>query len=63
MKNNPTQQFISECGRANIFVSNDMPIGVFHDFLMHIKGVMVDRMVAAHKEEMAIAEKMKEEEK
>lgn len=61
MKQNPVQQFISECGRAKIFVENDMPIGVFHDFLMHMKGIMVDRMVEAHKEELKFAESQKKE--
>lgn len=46
------QQFISDCQRAKIYVENDMPIGVFHDFLMMIKGLMVDRMVAAHNEQV-----------
>lgn len=45
------QQFTSACQKAKIYVENDMPIGVFHDFLMMIKGLMVDRMVAAHKEQ------------
>lgn len=51
------QSFESECGKAKIFVENDMPIGVFHDFLMLIKGLMIDRMVAAHKEQMEQAKK------
>lgn len=62
MKQNPNQHFISECGRASIFVANDMPIGVFHDFLMELKGMMVDRMVAAHKEQVEIAEAQKKQE-
>ncbi len=61
MKQNATQQFISECGRAKIYVENDMPIGVFHDFLMHMKGIMVERMVDAHKEELKFAESQKQE--
>lgn len=44
-------EFSSECGKAKIYVDNDLPIGVFHDFLMHIKGLMVDRMLEAHKEQ------------
>ena len=53
------QQFESSCGKAKILVENDMPIGIFHDFLMEMKGLMVDRMVAAHKEqaEQAAAQK------
>lgn len=49
-------EFRSECGRAKIYVQNDMPIGEFHDFLMAIKGLMVDRMVAAHQEQTKQAE-------
>lgn len=49
----PVQQFLSECGRAKLFVENDMPIGIFHDFLMQLKGLMVERMVQAHKEQIA----------
>lgn len=45
-------QFESACGRAKMFVDNEMPIGVFHDYLMEIKGLMVERMVAAHQEQI-----------
>ena len=55
------QQFSSECGKAMIFVENDMAIGIFHDFLMKIKGSMVDRMVAAHKEQEAQIESQKQQ--
>lgn len=55
------QQFTSECQRAKIFVENDMPIGVFHDFLMLIKGFMVDRMVAAHNEQVEMAKQSMEQ--
>ena len=46
------QCFESECGKAKIYVENDMPLGVFHDFLMLIKGNMIDRMVQAQKQEV-----------
>jgi len=59
MQQKATQLFQSECGRAKIFVENDMPIGVFHDFLLELKGMMVDRMVAAHKEQQEAAEAQK----
>lgn len=42
-------EFTSTCGNAKIYVDNTMPIGVFHDFLMTVKGAMVERMIAAHK--------------
>ncbi len=55
MKQNPVQKFVSSCERAVVFVENDMPIGVFHDFIMELKGLMVDRMVKAHQEQEAQA--------
>jgi len=61
MDQKPTQQFVSACGKAKIFVENDMPIGVFHDFLMEMKGMMVARMVTAQKEEEAAAATQKEQ--
>ena len=54
------QSFESPCGKSVIYVENDMPIGVFHDFLMLIKGNMVDRMVEAQKQEQAISDAHKE---
>jgi hypothetical protein len=53
-------QFKSECGKAQCLVENDMPIGVFHDFLLALKGLMVDRMIAAHQEHTTEAESMKD---
>lgn len=47
----PAQCFESDCKKATIYVDNDMPIGVFHDFLMKMKGEMVERMLKIHKEE------------
>mgnify|MGYP001616753346 CR=1 FL=1 len=57
----PVTQFLSACGRAKIFVENDMPIGVFHDYLMELKGLMVERMVKAHKEQVEQAEAQKQQ--
>lgn len=54
-------EFNSECNKAKIYVQNDMPIGLFHDFLMAIKGMMVDRMVAAHQEQTTHSEAMKQQ--
>lgn len=56
MKQKTTQCFVSPCGKVHIFIDNDMPIGVFHDFLMEMKGNMVDRMVEAHKQQQKEAE-------
>ena len=54
-------QFTSSCGKAHIYVEIDMPIGIFHDFLMEMKGLMVDRMVSAHKEQLALTEEQKKQ--
>lgn len=54
-------QFVSPCGRAKMFIENDMPIGVFHDYLMEMKGLMVDRMVQAHKEQLEQAAAQKQQ--
>ncbi len=53
------QKFLSDCGKACIHVENDMPVGLFHDFLLKIKGQMIDLMVKNHKEEQAQAEEQK----
>jgi len=59
MEQKSVQMFESKCSKARIFVESDMPIGVFHDFLMYMKGLMVDRMVKAHAEEQKITEEQK----
>lgn len=53
------QKFESDDKRACIYIENDMPVGVFHDFLMSVKGHIVDIMVKAQKEEEAQAEAQK----
>lgn len=55
-----TQKFISPCTKCEIYVENDMPLGVFHDFLMFMKGTMVDKMVKIHKEQIEEQEMLKE---
>lgn len=60
MQQKPSTQFVSECGLSKIIVENVMPIGVFHDFLMQVKGLMVERMVKAHQEQVAEMEAQKQ---
>lgn len=50
---------IEEKLACEIYVSNDIPLGLLHDGLMQAKGWVVDRMIQAQKEEEAISEKMK----
>ena len=47
----PAQKFESPCKKAVTIVENDMPLGSFHDYLLSLKGEMVDRMVKSQKEE------------
>lgn len=56
------QSFQSDCGKAKVFVDSDMPIGIFHDFLMELKGAMVDRMVEFHKQQQEMSESQKQRE-
>jgi len=55
------QKFSSECGKINVFVENETPLGEFHDYLMSLKGYAVEKMVAAHKEQKDLAESQKQE--
>lgn len=46
---------------CEIYCENTTALGIFHDALMMAKGYVVDRMVAAHKEEQAAAEQMQKQ--
>ncbi len=59
VKQSPSQKFTSECGKSIIYVDNDMPVGSFHDFLLSVKGQMVDLMIKSQKEEQDLAEAQK----
>jgi hypothetical protein len=43
---------------CEIYCDKDLPLGVLHDALMKAKGVVVEKMVAAQKEEELISKKM-----
>ena len=60
MKQIGSQNFKSECGRAQLIVENEMPVGQIHDFVMMTKGHMVDLMKKVHEDEKKAAEKIKE---
>lgn len=51
MKENPSHKFESECGKVKVYVDNDMTIGSFHDFLLELKGIMIERMNAAQQKQ------------
>jgi len=54
-----TQKFVSECLKASLHIDNDMALGALHDFLMLVKGQIVDLMVKAHKQEEEYANEQK----
>ena len=45
--------------KVELFVDNDMPLGLLFDALMELKGYCVDRMQKAHQQEEEHAEEMK----
>ena len=59
MKQEPVQKVISECGKIEIMFSNETSLGVLHDFLLELKGNVVDRMNAAQREEVESREAFK----
>lgn len=61
MKQITTQKFVSKCSRGSLYVENDMPLGELHDFLMLMKGMMVERMLTVHREELEASEIAKAE--
>lgn len=59
MKQIPCQNFISDNGKIKVIIDNDEPVGSIHDFLMKVKGLVIEIMIKAHKEELAHAEEQK----
>lgn len=60
MKKHDAIKFISENGKITLMCDTDVALGDLHDQLMLLKGYVVERMVAAQKEEEGISEKQKE---
>lgn len=59
MKQISMQKFESENGKINLLCNSDTALGDLHDFLLSIKGNIVERMVKAQKEEEANSENQK----
>jgi len=60
MKQTNTIKITSEDGKITLYCDQDTSLGSLHDFLMYIKGVTVERINAAQKEEQEAADKIKE---
>lgn len=56
MKQETLAGFKSEDGKIELICSNTTALGDLHDFLLRIKGEIVQRMVKAQKEEEEAAE-------
>lgn len=50
----------SESKQIVLYVDTGVSYGDLHDFLMNVKGIVVDRINQAHAEEKAAIEKVKE---
>jgi hypothetical protein len=52
--------FRSENGKIELICDSKTALGDLHDFLLRVKGEIVERMIKAHKDEVAAAEAQKE---
>jgi len=60
MKFEQAVKIANEDKEVVLYVDSGTAYGELHDFLMHVKGIVVDRMNQSHAEEKAAAEKVKE---
>jgi len=60
MKQTGMQAFKSEDGKFTILCDNDSNLGNLHDFLLSVKGHVIDLITAAQKQEREASEKVKE---
>jgi len=51
MKQIATQKFISEDNKFMVLCENDLSLGKIHDYLLEIKGQIVEMISAAQKQE------------
>lgn len=62
MQQQAQAKFQSENGKVQLLCDNDTALGDLHDFLMAIKGEIVQRMVKAQKDEEKASEEHKKQE-
>ena len=60
MKQESAVKFESEDKKIIIYAAGDTALGSLHDFLLEVKGSIVDRINAAQKQEIEAATKVKE---
>jgi len=61
MKQESAVKFESEDKKIIIYADGDTALGSLHDFLLEIKGTIVDRINAAQKQEVEAAAKVNEQ--
>jgi len=62
MKQENVIKITSEDKKITIYCDADTPLGGLHDFLLLLKGNIVDRISAAQKEEQEVSDKLKSQE-
>jgi hypothetical protein len=60
MKQESSVRFSSEDKKIHLICDSDVSLGSLHDFVMHLKGIVIDRMIEAQKSEMAAMENKEE---
>ena len=60
MKQSGTQKFASEDGKFTVVCDNSLSLGILHDYLLELKGTVVEMILAAQKQEKEASEKVKE---
>lgn len=61
MKQKSAQKFENESQKIQLFCDSDTSLGELHDFLLYLKGNVVERMVKAHTEEEEESKKQSEQ--
>lgn len=60
MKQTPCQKIYSEDKKIVLYADNETSLGAIHDFLLHVKGEIVDRILKAQEDETKAANASKE---
>lgn len=60
MKQIGSQKFTTEDSKLIVICENDMSLGEIHDYLLELKGTVVEMISAAQKQEQDAADKIKE---
>lgn len=59
MKQIATQKFVSEDNKFMVLCENDLSLGKIHDYLLEIKGQIVEMISTAQKQEQAATDAVK----